>query len=260
MWPFNNKDLDAEGMHKHRKWLKRWLLGGWIIYASIAVIMLAMVIVPAVRGQMVQWWIGDSLTTGVTSEVYQQQIPKDSSKEMKDKAVIANGHKENTQEKVQNKDKIVTEEKQITKVVNAVDQHKEEEVTLTELARPVNGAVITGYGEGFSELYGDYRFHEGLDFAAKTGTDVKAAAKGKVTEVTEDPYRGVTIIIEQGVDWSTKYTGIGKAKVVKGQSVKSGDIIGTVGKNTGDIKESHIHFALINDGKLINPTPYFDFN
>ena len=258
MWPFKNKVLSTDGMHKYRKWLKRWFLGGWFIYASIAVIMLATVMVPVVRGQMAQW-LGDSLATRVTSEVYQQQMPQDSGKEMKEKVVIPTEYKEKTQADVQNKDKIVSGEKQVSKATSTVNQQNKEEVTLTELVRPVNGAVITGYGEGFSELYGDYRFHDGLDFAAKPGTEVKAAAKGKVTEITEDPH-GVTVSIEQGSAWSTKYSGIGKAKVIKGQLVKSGELIGAIGRNTGDIKETHLHFALSIAGKSVNPVPYFDFN
>ena len=258
MWPFNNKDLSAGGMHKYRKWLKRWLLGGWFIYASIAVIMLAMVMVPAVRGQMAQW-VGDSLINSVTSEVYQQQMPEDIGKQMKEKAVIPTENKETTQGKVEKKDKISSGEKQVSKATSVVKKQSKEEVTLTELARPVNGAVITGYGEGYSELYGDYRFHNGLDFAAKTGSEVKAAARGKVTQITEDP-SGIKVTIEQGTAWSTIYSCIGRANVVKGQTVKSGEIIGTVGKNTGDIKEPHLHFTLIIAGKSVNPVPYFDFN
>ena len=258
MWPFKNKDLSSNGMHRYRNWLKRWLLGGWFIYASIAVIMLATVMVPTVRGQLAQW-LGDSLITGVTSEVYQQKMPEDSSKEIKEKAVIPTEYKEKTQEKVENKDVIGSGQKQISNATSTVNQQNKEEVTLTELVRPVNGAVITGYGEGFSELYEDYRFHDGLDFAAKPGTDVKAAAKGKVTEITEDSH-GVTVSIEQGSAWSIKYSGIGKAKVIKGQSVKSGEVIGTIGRNIGDIKEAHLHFALSIAGKSVNPVPYFDFN
>ena len=258
MWPFNNKDLSSDRMHKYRRWLKRWFLGSWFIYASIGVIMLATVMVPAVRGQMAHW-LGNSLITGVTSEVYQQQMPEEISKEVKEKAAISTENKEKTQDKVENKDVIVSGQKQVSKAISTTNLQNNEDVTLTELVRPVSGAVITGYGEGFSELYGDYRFHDGLDFAAKPGTEVKAAAKGKVTEITEDPH-GVTVSIEQGSVWSTKYSGIGKAKVFKGQLVKSGEVIGAIGRNTGDIKETHLHFALSIAGKSVNPVPYFDFN
>ena len=257
MWLFNKKDLSADGMNKYCKWLKRWLLGFWFIYASIAVIILAMVMVPAVRGQ-IAIWLGDSLTTSVTSEVYLQNISEDSGKEMNEKVILPTEYKEKTQEKVQNKEKTGVE-KQVSQVTSAISSKAKEEVTLTELARPVNGAVITGYGEVYSDLYMDYRFHNGLDFAAKPGTEVKAAAKGKVTDIIEYP-NGLTVTIEQSAAYSTKYSGIDRVKLIKGQSVKSGEIIGIVGRNTGDIKEPHLHFTLIIEGKPVNPTAYFDFN
>ena len=261
MWPFNKKKLSADGMNKYSKCLKRWLLGGWFIYASIAVIMLAMVMVPAVRGQMAVW-LGNSLTTGVTSEVYQQKMTEEySGMELKEKAVIPTENKVIMQEKIQNENTVDvgSGEKQVAKATSTVNQQNKEQLSLNELSRPVNGAVITGFGEGFSELYGDYRFHDGVDFAAKPGTEVKAAAKGKVTEITEDP-SGVTVLIEQDSAWATKYSGMSRAKVTKGQSVTSGEVIGIVGGNTGDITEPHLHFALSIAGKSVNPVPYFDFN
>ncbi|WP_066633976.1 M23 family metallopeptidase [Desulfolucanica intricata] len=243
MWPFKHKELKEDGTVKHRKWLKRWLLGGWIIYASIAALTLAVVMVPAVRAQVGEW-ISDRLIRQTQTVSQERRVQEVSFEEPAPAPAKAEKPKE----------------KPAAEKTEQVKQAPPEEFIVNELARPVSGIVINGYGNTYSEVYRDYRFHGGLDFAAEPGTAVLAALGGTVAEITENSYQGKTVTVDHGSGWQTKYTNLDQVQVSKGQTVAVGAVIGTVGKFTGDVKENHVHFALIHNGEPVNPTPYFDFN
>ena len=106
---------------------------------------------------------------------------------------------------------------------------------------PINNSIITG-------VYGSQRIlngipkslHYGLDFAAKEGTKVKAMLDGVVTLSEKDLYyTGGTINFDHGHGVSTLYMHLKEIYVKKGQKVKQGDIIGTVGK-TGRATGAHL--------------------
>ncbi|MDC0044262.1 M23 family metallopeptidase, partial [Candidatus Pelagibacter sp.] len=96
---------------------------------------------------------------------------------------------------------------------------------------PVDDAIITG-------VYGSQRIlngipkwpHYGLDFAQKKGTPIKAMNNGIATLVENDLfYTGATLIFDHGHGISTLYMHMDEIFVNKGDHVKKGEIIGTVG-------------------------------
>ena len=110
---------------------------------------------------------------------------------------------------------------------------------------PIDNSIITG-------VYGSQRIlngipkspHYGLDFAAKQGTEIKAMLDGVVTLSEKDLYyTGGTIIFDHGHGVSTLYMHLNDIYVKKGQSIKQGDIIGTVGK-TGRSTGPHLDIRL----------------
>jgi len=110
---------------------------------------------------------------------------------------------------------------------------------------PIKKAVITG-------VYGSQRIlngipkspHFGLDFAAKEGTEVKAMLDGVVTLSEENLfYTGGTLIFDHGHGVSTLYMHLKDLFVKKGQKIKKGDVIGTVGK-TGRATGAHLDVRL----------------
>ena len=110
---------------------------------------------------------------------------------------------------------------------------------------PIENGIITG-------VYGSQRIlngipkspHYGLDFAAKEGTEIKAMLDGVVTLSEDDLYyTGGTIIFDHGHGISTLYMHMKDLYVVKGQKIKQGDIIGTVGK-TGRSTGAHLDIRL----------------
>ena len=117
---------------------------------------------------------------------------------------------------------------------------------------PIENSIITG-------VYGSQRIlngipkspHYGLDFAAKEGTTIKAMLDGVVTLSEKDMYyTGGTIIFDHGHGISTLYMHLKDIIVTKGQKVKKGEIIGSVGK-TGRSTGAHLDVRLnIFDMKL----------
>ena len=110
---------------------------------------------------------------------------------------------------------------------------------------PVENAIITGVYGSQRILNGKPKWpHYGLDFAADEGTKIKAMLNGIVTLVENDLfYTGGTLIFDHGHGVSTLYMHMEKIFVKKGQKVKQGDVIGTVG-STGRATGAHLDVRL----------------
>ena len=110
---------------------------------------------------------------------------------------------------------------------------------------PVDDAIITGVYGSQRVLNGKPKWpHYGLDFAQKEGTPVKAMLSGIVTLAETDLYyTGGTIIFDHGHGISTLYMHMKDIFVQKGQKIKQGDIIGTVG-STGRATGAHLDVRL----------------
>jgi len=110
---------------------------------------------------------------------------------------------------------------------------------------PVDDAIITGVYGSQRILNGKPKWpHYGLDFAQKEGTKIKAMLDGTVTLAEPDLYySGGTVIFDHGHGISTLYMHMQKILVKKGQKVKQGDIIGTVG-STGRATGAHLDVRL----------------
>ena len=110
---------------------------------------------------------------------------------------------------------------------------------------PVDDAIITGVYGSQRILNGKPKWpHYGLDFAQKEGAPVKAMLNGTVTLAEADLfYTGGTLIFDHGHGISTLYMHMLDIFVEKGQKVKQGDIIGTVG-STGRATGPHLDVRL----------------
>lgn len=126
-----------------------------------------------------------------------------------------------------------------------------------ELVFPVSGKSNIGSYWG-DERDGGQRRHEGIDIFAAKGTPVVAVADGYVIEVTEDGIGGKSVTIQSNdYDWRTYYAHLDEQKVSKGQLVKKGQLVGTVG-NTGNAKTTpaHLHFGMYEGSTAMDPLPY----
>jgi murein DD-endopeptidase MepM/ murein hydrolase activator NlpD len=114
-----------------------------------------------------------------------------------------------------------------------------------KFAIPIENAIITGVYGSQRILNGKPKWpHYGLDFAADEGTKIKAMLDGIVTLAEPDLfYTGGTLIFDHGHGISTLYMHMEKILVKKGQKVKQGDVIGTVGL-TGRATGAHLDVRL----------------
>ena len=103
-----------------------------------------------------------------------------------------------------------------------------------------------------SGVYGSQRIlngkprqpHFGVDVAAPVGTPVIAPSDGVVTLVEKDLYyTGGTIIIDHGHGLSSAFLHLQDVTVKKGQRVRQGDKIGTIGK-TGRATGAHLDWRI----------------
>ena len=110
---------------------------------------------------------------------------------------------------------------------------------------PVDDAIITGVYGSQRILNGKPKWpHYGLDFAQKEGAPVKAMISGTVTLAEPDLYyTGGTLIFDHGHGVSTLYMHMNEIFVKKGQKVKQGEVIGTVG-STGRATGAHLDVRL----------------
>ena len=90
-----------------------------------------------------------------------------------------------------------------------------------------------------------------MQVAAKQGTKIKAAIDGQVEEADKNDDYGNYIKIKQG-NVLTVYAHCKKLKVSKGDKVKKGDVIATVG-STGKSTGPHLHFEIRLFNRYINP-------
>ena len=122
------------------------------------------------------------------------------------------------------------------------------------LRAPVNFRYISSSFKKnrFHPVQKRWKAHRGVDYAADRGTPVMAAGDGKVIKAAYDKYNGHHVFIQHGEKYVTKYLHFTKRKVKKGQTVKQGQVIGTVG-STGLASGPHLHYEFLVNGVHRNP-------
>ena len=101
-------------------------------------------------------------------------------------------------------------------------------------------------------IYKTQRPHRGTDYAAPRGTPVYAAGDGRVIEAGYTRPNGRYVFIQHGEQFETHYLHLHKLKVKKGDRVKQGVVIGTVG-STGAATGPHLHYEFLVNGVHRNP-------
>lgn len=98
------------------------------------------------------------------------------------------------------------------------------------------------------------RPHQGIDYAAPTGTPISTVADGVIAQVGSNKSQGRFVRVIHSNGYETIYNHMSKfAKVSKkGAKVKQGAVIGYVG-STGYATGPHLDFRMRHNGKLINP-------
>lgn len=106
----------------------------------------------------------------------------------------------------------------------------------------------------FHPVLKKWRAHKGTDYAAPTGTRVKAASDGIVTFAGYRSGYGNLILVNHHGSYATAYGHLYNFAngVRQGKRVSQGEIIGYVGQ-TGIATGPHLHYELILNGQQIDP-------
>lgn len=113
------------------------------------------------------------------------------------------------------------------------------------------------FGWRLHPVYGDYRFHYGVDLAAPSGTPIVASRSGVVTTATYSSSAGYYVTVDHQDGYSSKYLHMTHYIVSVGQYVSAGQVIGYVG-STGASTGPHLHFSILYNGSHVNPADYID--
>lgn len=117
------------------------------------------------------------------------------------------------------------------------------------MGAPVEGWITQGFS---TSVPGFGAQHPGIDFAARTGTEVKATAPGKVILVAWDDVYGKLVALDHGNGFATYYGHNSTVLVDIGNTVRRGQVIALSG-NTGRSSAPHLHYEIRKDDVPIDP-------
>ena len=123
---------------------------------------------------------------------------------------------------------------------------------------PASNNLIKGFSDVnpvYSNTFKDWRVHNGCDFAAEQGSNVKAIKSGKVVDIYDDQALGMTVVIEHDNGVTAYYSGLGDTVLVeKDANVTTGQDIGSINDIPSEsADESHLHLSIKKDDKFIDP-------
>lgn len=131
---------------------------------------------------------------------------------------------------------------------------------------PVKGSVLRGWSVetlSYDQTMGDWRVHDGVDLAAELGTAVMAPAGGTVSDVSTDDLMGTTVTILHADGVISVCANLdGVVSVEMGDTVRTGDVIGTVGGTAiaESREQGHLHLSMTRDGVSVDPLEYLPKN
>lgn len=129
----------------------------------------------------------------------------------------------------------------------------------TPSIKPAYGRVMSGFGYRYHPILGNYRMHKGLDIASWIGAPIMSTADGITQYAGWNPTYGYIAIIQHDYGFRTIYAHCSALLVKKGQFVKKGQIIASMG-STGLSTGSHVHYEVRRYLKPVNPAPYLNLD
>ena len=124
------------------------------------------------------------------------------------------------------------------------------------LGKPVERVRVTSpFGSRGDPFQGAPARHEAVDLGGMIGDPVYATAPGKVVRTGSWGWYGNMVEIDHGMGVRTRYAHMEKIFVTKGETVRTGDRIGTLG-NTGRSTGPHLHYEIRIRGFAVDPMKF----
>jgi murein DD-endopeptidase MepM/ murein hydrolase activator NlpD len=116
---------------------------------------------------------------------------------------------------------------------------------------PVRGKVLSKFGPQGRGMHND-----GINIAAAQGTPIRAAENGVVVYAgNELPGFGNLLILRHADGWTTAYGHTDAFRVRRGDTVRRGQVIATVGR-TGGVSAPQLHFEIRKGSEAMDPSRY----
>ena len=125
--------------------------------------------------------------------------------------------------------------------------------------KPIDsGWVASGFGQRPDPFTGKLSFHSGIDFTSgKPGAEINTVAAGVVTWSGPKSRYGLTVEVNHGNGFVTRYSHAEELFVGVGDLVRKGQniaLVGSTGRSTGP----HVHFEIYKNGRVVDPTVYIN--
>ncbi len=126
------------------------------------------------------------------------------------------------------------------------------------VAKPVeNVSLSSGFGRRVDPITRQAAFHSGLDFQGSANTPIMATAPGVVTIGGRDGAYGITVEIDHGYGFKSRYSHLRQALVEEGQTISAGQRIGLMGA-TGRATGVHLHYEVLFNDEPLNPANFLE--
>ncbi len=127
---------------------------------------------------------------------------------------------------------------------------------------PLHGEILIGFREEYFDIEKSaYYRHTGIDISGNPGDRVMAAGNGIVSYTGFSPTGGRTIVIKHNTMIRTTYLNLQSIFISKGDSVRQGDIIASIGAlDDPSCGGYHLHFGIIYDNAYLDPVQLLDID
>ncbi|WP_053957510.1 M23 family metallopeptidase [Inediibacterium massiliense] len=144
------------------------------------------------------------------------------------------------------------------KVVNVFDHFSKSENSKYNFVVPMEGDIISNYGENTEPLLHTKTFQRGVDIQVKEKKEIVCIGDGEVVEVGEGDSLGKYIKVKHNTNIFSLYGNCSDVYAKKGQKIQKGESIAVIHKPKEE--NTYLHFELWVDGKVVDPTNYISFD
>ncbi|MBH22907.1 MAG: hypothetical protein CMH57_00340 [Myxococcales bacterium] len=123
------------------------------------------------------------------------------------------------------------------------------------IRNPVKGARLTSkFGKRFHPVLKKWKNHNGVDYAASSGTPINPIANGTILFAAEKGANGNLVVVEHPNGWVSYYAHLQRfgRGIKKGTKVRQSSVIGYVG-TTGRSTGPHLHLGVKHNGEFMDP-------